>query len=231
MGIQPEEAIGMRFRSDLDTKEAIFSTVIGVVKNFHFESLRNNIDGLSLSIGNSNGMLAVKINSGDLPKTVSSIEKIWKEIVPGQPFNYSFMEESFNNTYKAERRLGSIFTVFTTLSILIACLGLFGLAAFNAEKRSKEIGIRKVLGASVSQITYKLSIDFLKLVGIAILISLPLAWYAMNKWLEDFEYRIEIGLGVFVLATILAIAISILTLSYQSIKAAIANPIKSLRTE
>jgi len=231
MGIQPEEAIGMRMRFNLDNEDAILSTVVGVVKNFHFESLRNNINALSLSIGNSNGMLAVKVNTGDLPKTVSSIEKIWKEIVPGQPFNYSFMEESFNTTYQAERRLGSIFTVFTLLSIFIACLGLFGLAAFNAEKRSKEVGIRKVLGASVSQITYKLSIDFLKLVGIAIIISLPLAWYAMNKWLEDFSYRIEIGWGVFVLATLLAIAISILTVSYQSIKAAIANPIKSLRTE
>jgi putative ABC transport system permease protein len=201
------------------------------VKNFHFESLRKNIDPLCLSIGNSNGKLAVKINSDNLPNTVANIEQIWKRIVPGQPFNYSFMEESFNHTYQAEHRLGSIFTVFTILSILIACLGLFGLAAFNAEKRSKEIGIRKVLGASVSQITYKLSIDFLKLVGIAILISLPLAWYAMNKWLEDFSYRIEIGWGVFALATILAITISILTVSYQSIKAAIVNPIKSLRTE
>src|SRR5690606_9450591 len=119
---------------------------------------------------------------------------------------------------------------YTTL-FRSACLGLFGLAAFNAEKRSKEIGIRKVLGASVGQITYKLSIDFLKLVGIAIVISLPMAWYAMNKWLEDFSYRIDIGWGVFLLATLLAIAISILTVSYQSIKAAIANPIKSLRTE
>jgi putative ABC transport system permease protein len=231
MGIQPEEAIGKRMKADFTNQDATFSTIIGVVKDFHFESLRNSIDGLSMSIGNPNGKLAVKINSGDLTNTVSHIESIWKKIVPGQPFNYSFMEESFNTTYQAERRLGSIFTVFTLLSILIACLGLFGLAAFNAEKRSKEIGIRKVLGASVSQITYKLSIDFLKLVGIAILISLPLAWYAMNKWLEDFEYRIEIGWGVFVLATVLAIAISILTVSYQGIKAAIANPIKSLRTE
>ena len=231
MGLEPKEVIGMRMRFDLDSKEAIFSTIVGVVKNFHFESLKKNINPLCLSIGNSNGMLAVKINSDNLPNTVASIERIWKEIVPGQPFNYSFMQESFNNTYQAERRLGSIFTIFTMLSILIACLGLFGLAAFNAEKRSKEIGIRKVLGASVSQITYKLSIDFLKLVGIAIVISLPLAWYAMNKWLEDFSYRIEIGWGVFVLATILAITISILTVSYQSIKAAIANPIKSLRTE
>jgi putative ABC transport system permease protein len=117
------------------------------------------------------------------------------------------------------------------LSILIACLGLFGLAAFNAEKRSKEIGIRKVLGANVPQITYKLSIDFLKLVGISLIISLPLAWFAMNKWLEDFVFRIEIGWGVFALAIFLAITVSIFTVSYQSIKAAMVNPVKSLKTE
>jgi putative ABC transport system permease protein len=120
---------------------------------------------------------------------------------------------------------------FTILSIIIACLGLFGLAAFNAEKRTKEIGIRKVMGATVSQITYKLSIDFMKLVGISILVSLPLGWYAMNKWLEDFTYRIEIGWWVLLLAALLAAIISILTVSYQAIKAANANPVKSLRTE
>jgi putative ABC transport system permease protein len=127
--------------------------------------------------------------------------------------------------------LGKIFMVFTMLSILIACLGLFGLAAFNAQKRTKEIGVRKVLGASVGQITYRLTVDFLKLVGVAILVSIPLGWYVMNKWLEDFSYRIEIGWGVFVFAAILAIVVAVLTVSYQSIKAAIANPVKSLRTE
>jgi putative ABC transport system permease protein len=141
------------------------------------------------------------------------------------------MEESFNNTYQSEQRLGRIFTIFTILSILIACLGLFGLAAFNAEKRTKEIGIRKVLGASVPQITYKLSIDFLKLVCIAVVVSSPRAWYAMNKWLEDFSYRIEIGWGVFALAIFLAMIISIITVSYQSIKAAMVNPVESLRSE
>ena len=123
------------------------------------------------------------------------------------------------------------FQAIPTLSILIACLGLFGLAAFNAEKRTKEIGVRKVLGATVGQITFRLSADFLKLVGIAILISLPIGWYAMNKWLEDFSYRIEVKWWVLVLAAIVAVVISLLTVSYQSIKAAIVNPVKSLRTE
>jgi putative ABC transport system permease protein len=141
------------------------------------------------------------------------------------------MNESFNATYEAEQRLGKIFTVFTFLSILIACLGLFGLAAFNAQKRTKEIGIRKVLGATVGQISYRLTTDFLKMVGIAILIALPLGWYVMNKWLEDFSYRIEIAWWVFALAALLAVGVAILTVSYQSIKAAIVNPVKSLRTE
>lgn len=231
LGVAPEKALGMRVSSDVGVDNPRFYTIIGVVKNFHFKSLRENVGALSLTIGNYSNAMAVKLHAGDVANTIAKIEEKWKKVAPGQPFNYYFMEDSFNHTYEAEQRLGKIFSIFTTLSILIACLGLFGLAAFNAEKRSKEIGVRKVLGASVSQITYKLSIDFLKLVGIAILVSLPLAWYVMNKWLEDFTYRIEIGWGIFALAATLAVAISIITVSYQSIKAALANPIKSLRTE
>ena len=175
--------------------------------------------------------MAIRLKAGDFSNTIANIERIWNEVAPGQPFSYSFMDESFNTTYEAEQRLGKIFMVFTILSILIACLGLFGLAAFNAQKRTKEIGIRKVLGASVGQITFGLSSDFLKLVALAILISLPIGWFVMNKWLEDFSYRIEIGWWVFVLATLLAVTIAIITVSYQSIKAAMANPVKSLRTE
>ena len=231
LGIPAEEALGKRLTHDLGEENPRFYSVIGVVKNFHFESLRNDIGALSMVINDNANDMAVKINSKDYASTIAHIEKIWKDMASGQLFNYFFLEDSFNNTYEAEQRLGSIFITFTVLSILIACLGLFGLAAFSAEKRSKEIGIRKVLGASVSQITYKLSIDFLKLVGIAILVSLPLAWYAMGKWLEDFEYRIEMSWGVFGLAIFLALLVSLLTISFQSIKAAIVNPIKSLRTE
>lgn len=231
IGVSPNEAVGMRYTPDMGSENPQYFTIIGVVKDFHFSPFRNEIESLSLHLGSFAYSLAIKLEEGSFSNAISSIEGIWNKVAPGQPFDYYFMEDSFNNTYQAEQRLGRIFIIFTILSILIACLGLFGLAAFNAEKRTKEIGVRKVLGASVSQITYRLSADFLKLVGVAILVSLPIGWFAMNKWLEDFSYRIEIGWWVFVLAAFLAIAISILTVSYQSIKAAIVNPIKSLRTE
>jgi putative ABC transport system permease protein len=184
-----------------------------------------------MSLGNYANGMAVKLSAGDFGATIAQIENIWKQVAPGQPFSYNFMDEAFNSTYRSERRLGQIFVVFTILSILIACLGLFGLATFNAERRIKEIGVRKVLGASVGQITYRLTTDFLKMVGVAILISLPIGWYVMNKWLEDFSYRIEIGFEIFALAAFLAIVVAVLTISYQSIKAALVNPVKSLRTE
>ena len=231
MQLSPEEAIGKRVTDDLGTENPVMETIIGVVKDFHFESLRENISALSFTIGNRSNAMAVKIKAGNYSKTIKSIEEKWSSIAPGQPFNHYFLDDAFNKTFEAEQRLGRIFSVFTILSILIACLGLFGLAAFSAEKRRKEIGIRKVLGASIAQITYELSIDFLKLVIISVLISVPLAWHTMNIWLEDFTYRIEIGIETFALAIFLAILISILTLGFQSVKAAIANPIKSLRSE
>lgn len=231
MGIAPEEALGKRFAYDFRDEETTYFTVIGVVKNFHFESLRENISALSLIVGDYASSMAIKLNAGNFTNAIAQVEATWNKIAPGQPFSYYFMDEAFKNTYQAEQRLGRIFIIFTILSILIACLGLFGLAAFNAQKRTKEIGIRKVLGATVGQITYRLTTDFLKMVGIAILIAIPVGWFAMNKWLQDFTYRIEIGWWVFVLAAFLAIGIAVLTVSYQSIKAAIVNPVKSLRTE
>ncbi len=173
----------------------------------------------------------VKLNPGNFGETIDQVEQIWQRIAPGQPFHYYFMDDSFNETYRAELRLGWIFIVFTQLSVFIACLGLFGLATFAAEKRSKEIGIKKVLGASTKLITYQLSIDFLKLVGIAILIALPLGWYAMDLWLESFAFRIEINGWILAASAAFAVTVSLLTVIYQSIKAAIANPVKSLRSE
>jgi len=232
LGLQPKDVIGMRFVDQFgQDKKVRFLTVIGVIKNFNFDSLRKKIGALSLSLGNSPRMIGIKIISGDLQQTIADIETVWKKVAPSQPFNYYFMEDSFNNTYRTEWRLGRIFTIFTILSLLIACLGLFGLSAFNAEKRAKEVGIRKVMGANIGQIVYKLSFDFLKLVVIAILLSLPLGWIAMNRWLKDFSYRINIPWWIFAIAALLAILIALLTVSFQAIKTAIQNPVKSLRTE
>ncbi|MCY7359295.1 MAG: ABC transporter permease, partial [Rudanella sp.] len=149
----------------------------------------------------------------------------------GQPFNYSFLDDDFDRMYRSEQRVGTIALIFALLAILISCLGLFGLAAFMAEQRTKEIGVRKVLGASVVSIVTLLSKDFLKLVLIAIVIASPIAWWAMHRWLQDFAYKIDIEWWVFALAGLLAVGIALLTVSFQSIKAALMNPVKSLRSE
>jgi putative ABC transport system permease protein len=231
LGLSPEEAIGKRLSEGVGKDNAEYLTIIGVLKNFHFSSFKDNISALSMHLGGYSNKLIVSLKPGDFKKTIAEIEEKWQAVAPGQPFNHYFMDDSFNNTYESEQRLGSIFFTFTILSLLIACLGLFGLAAFNAEKRTKEIGVRKVMGASVGQISYRLTIDFLKLVSVAILIALPLGWFIMNKWLEDFSYRIDIPFWIYAVAAISAIMISILTVSYQSIKAAIVNPVKSLKSE
>ncbi|MDO6471083.1 ABC transporter permease [Maribacter sp. 1_MG-2023] len=231
INVTAEEALGMRISEEIDQENPTYYTIIGVVKDFHYTSLRNNIGALGMQLNSDAENMAVRINGGDYENNISAIENTWNAMAPNQPFDYGFMDEAFNTTYEAEQKLSQIFFIFTMLSIFIACLGLFGLAAFNAEKRTKEIGVRKVLGATVSQISYRLTVDFLKLVGVAIVISLPLGWFAMNKWLEDFSYRIEIGIGIFALAAVLAIVVAIVTVSYQSIKAAVVNPVKSLRSE
>ena len=231
LGLGPDEVLGARISQDIESDEPEYYDVIGVVRNFHYESLREDIGALCLLMGPSSGNMAIKLSAGDFSKTIASVENIWEELAPGQPFSYRFMDDSFNTVYEAEQRLGKIFIIFSILSILIACLGLFGLAAFNAQKRTKEIGIRKVLGASIGQITYRLTTDFVRMVGVAILISLPIGWFAMNKWLQDFSYRIDIAWWVLALAGLLALTIAILTVSYQSIRAAVVNPVKSLKTE
>lgn len=228
----PEEAIGMKVVNLFGQENGeIAYTVIGVVKNFHYESLRQNINALAMRLGDYADKMIIKVRPGDFETTISQVKQVWSSIAPEQPFNYYFLDDSFNNTYQSEQRLGGIFFTFSMLSIFIACLGLFGLSAFNAEKRIKEIGIRKVMGASIGQIVVILSSDFMKLVFVSILISLPIGWYAMNKWLEDFTYRATIPWWAYALAAVLAIFVSILTVSYQSIKAALINPIKSLKSD
>jgi putative ABC transport system permease protein len=162
---------------------------------------------------------------------VASLKKQWSAFGTGEPFRYSFLNESYQATYQAELKTGQILALFAGLTVFVACLGLFGLAAFTAERRTKEIGVRKVLGASVGSIVALLSRDFLKPVAVAIGLASPVAWYAMHRWLEDFAYRTAIGWWVFVVAGLAAIAIALLTVSYQSVKAALTNPVKSLRNE
>ena len=206
--------------------------VVGVVKDFNFESLRDRISPLALVYAPDNGAITVRMHTSDLPGLMSKIENKWKELSPNQQFAFSFMDQDFDATYRTEQRVGTLFVSFSTLAIVIACLGLFGLAAYAAEQRTKEIGIRKVLGASVSGIVGMLSMDFIKLVVISILIASPLAWWFMNKWfLQDFAYRENIQWWIIAIAEAISILIAFVTISFQSIKAALANPVKSLRSE
>lgn len=205
--------------------------IVGVMKDFHFSSLHDKIGPCALVCAADYGAISVKVKTADLPGLMSKIEDKWKQFSPNMLFNYSFMDEDFDATYRSEQRLGTLFISFSTLAILIACLGLFGLAAYAAEQRNKEIGIRKVLGASVSGIVGMLSMDFIKLVLISIFIASPVAWWAMNKWLENFAYRMNIPWWVIALAGFTAIFIAFVTISFQSIRAAVANPVKSLRSE
>ena len=205
--------------------------VIGVVEDFNFESMRGDIGGLVMRLGSSPSIVSVKINTGDVTNTIASITSVWKTVAPAQPIRYTFLDESFANMYADVQRMASIFTSFAVLAIIIACLGLFGLSAFMAEQRSKEIGIRKVLGASISSITTLMSKDFIKLVVIAIVIASPIAWWAMTKWEQDFAYRAPISWWVFAAAGTAAIIIALITVSFQSIKAALMNPVNSLKAE
>jgi len=205
--------------------------VLGVVKDFNFNSLREEVTPLAIRWRRENSRIAARISTQNTASLIGQIESKWKVMAPGQPFNYSFMNEDFNNLYRTEQETGKLCITFAGLAIFIACLGLLGLAMFTAEQRTREIGIRKVLGASVSGILSLLTRDFLKLVFIAILVASPLAWYFMHKWLENFAYRTDINWTVFALATGAALLTALGTISLQAIKAALANPVKSLRTE
>ena len=206
-------------------------TIIGVVKDFHYASARQKIAPLIMLLGRNSGAIIVKVKAADASAVIASFRKQWDAFNPAAPFTYSFLDERFAFLYETEQKTSQLFTVFAVIAIVIACLGLFGLAAFTAQQRTKEIGVRKVLGASVFGIVTLLSKDFLKLVLIAIVIASPIAYWAMNRWLQDFAYKITIEWWVFVLAGVLATSIALLTVSFQSVKAALMNPVKSLRSE
>ncbi len=228
-----DEPIGKNiYTSDGNTSDQnIRLNIIGVVKNFHFESLREDIGPLCFRLGqNSNGMI-FKISGTSMSQIVGQIESKWKNMAPGMPFNYRFLDDSFDDMYRAEMRIGKVAMIFSFLTILIACLGLFGLVTFMTELRVKEIGIRKVLGANELSIIRLILKDFFKLVFISILVGSPLAYYFMHNWLQEFAYRINIDWWIFTASGFAAIIITLLTVSYHAIKAALMNPVKSLRSE
>ena len=206
--------------------------IIGVTKNFHFESLYENIKPcfFDFSLNQRVSKIMVKIKAGTERATIDNLAKFYKGYT-GEPFDYKFMNDDYQALYASENRVAILSRYFAGLAIIISCLGLFGLAAFTAQRRQKEIGIRKVLGATLSNVGIMLSKDFLKLVLIAVFIAFPFSWWAMNEWLQGFAYRINIGIGVFIIAAVSIMLITLLTISFQAIKAAIANPVKSLRTE
>ena len=206
-------------------------TVVGVFKDFNYETLRSEIKPLALFLSSRGSAVSVRILPGGVSATVRSLEQIWNEYSPGEPFRYHFLDESYDALFRSEQRLGKVFSIFTGLAILVACLGLMGLAAFMAEQRTKEIGIRKVLGASVPGVVVLLSKDFTRLVIISFVIAIPVAYIIIDKWLEGFAFHISIGPGVFIMAGVAALLVAWLTVSWQSIKAAAADPVRSLRSE
>jgi len=232
----PAAAIGQEIKSSESGDKNL--KIIGVAKNFHYASLHDNIEPLMIRLIDPDASaqpeqmtLSLRLSSNDIPATMAFIHEKWQAFDAGHPLEYFFLDENFDQLYRADQRLGRIFGYFSALAIFIAGMGLFGLASFTTAQRTKEIGIRKVLGATVSGVVALLSKDFVKLVLLANLIAWPVAWYAMNKWLQDFAYRIEIGWWIFALAGGLALVIALLTVCTQAIKAALANPVEALRYE
>lgn len=233
-----EDPIGKRISTfteapGADTGENNMVTfhIIGVVENFHYESLRENIDALGLFLAPSSGFLSIRYQSENPGSLIQKLEEKWRDMAPGQPFAYSFLDDRFEAMYEAEQRTGNVFLLFASLAIFIACLGLFALATFTTERRTKEIGVRKILGASSFDVFALLSGEFTKWVALAYLIALPLGWYFTRQWLRDFEYQSSLGFWLFALAALIALAIALITVSYQALRAAFSNPVEALRYE
>ena len=225
--VNPEQALGQKidFWGDI-------LTIVGVVDDFHQQSLREAYEPLILRLDPGvNGQLSIKLADTNPRQAIAVVRQAWSQFFPTDPFAYSFLDERYEQQYRADERFGQVFGFFTLLAVVVACLGLLGLATFTAQQRTKEIGVRKVLGASVSSLITLLSKDFLKLVLVAILMASPLAWWTMNRWLEDFAYKITLEWWIFALAGLMAVGIALLTVSFQSVKSALMNPVKSLRSE
>ncbi|MDQ6902839.1 MAG: ABC transporter permease [Bacteroidota bacterium] len=229
LGFNPQQAIGKKVKMQLGDN----AFITGVIDNFNFASLHEPMGAYAFNNGDMEPekYLLVRFKTGNLPATINEFQKLFKESIPDSVFDYTFLDKYLNTLYAAEQKMQTVIFIFSLLAIIVACMGLFGLAAYTAEQRTKEIGIRKVLGASVRGIAALLSKDFLRLVIVSIIIATPVAWWMMNKWLGDFAYRINISWWIFFVAGITAIIIALITISFQSIKTAVANPVKSLRTE
>ncbi len=227
-----QQAVNQKLHTTFNGNTYNFN-IIGVVKDFHFEDLHLPIGPYGFQLNNPPlfNYMVVHIKPGNISVALQTIQNAWHSLNAGEPFDYSFLDKDFQKNYDAENRLSAIVGEFTVIAILISCLGLFGLATFSAEQRIKEIGVRKVFGASITSVVALLSKDFLKLVGIAVIIASPIAWFIMNKWLQSFAYRTNISWFVFVITTLAALLIALFTISFQAIRAAISNPVKSLRTE
>jgi len=226
MGLNASTAIGKTL-----TDGAITSTIIGVVKDFNFKPVQQAIEPLVLHINKWGGFLVIRTSPGNTQATIGALAKISRQLDPGYPFKFDFLDQQLSSLYKGDRQMGNIFSLFAILGIFISCLGLYGLSAFMAQQRTKEIGIRKVLGASLLQIVYLLSTGFTRLILIAVVIAIPLSWLAIHRWLESFAYHISINWSMFAIASLVVLLIAWVTISYESIRAGIANPAKSLRTE
>ncbi|MCG8410788.1 MAG: ABC transporter permease, partial [Bacteroidales bacterium] len=226
-----DKPIGKKVQLEDRSWMAIDATVIGVMKDYHQTGMYNEIETFMLVYRPINTIVYVKLKAKDIKKTIAEIEQAWNEIYPEKPFEYSFLSENFEKQFRADEKRGSIFTLFTCLAIFIACLGLLGLTSYTVERRTKEIGIRKVVGASEGIIVRLISKEFIYLVIISIAIAFPLSYYFMNSWLQNFVYRTHIGSFVFIIAALITIGITFITISYQAWRAAISNPSNSLRAE
>jgi putative ABC transport system permease protein len=228
---KPQEAIGKKIHADFQGNTSTFE-IVGVVKDFHFKDLHVGVEPYALRYQfMPNSYLIVHTRAGDPGPVLASLQAAWHRLDPNEPFEYSFLDEDFQKNYASDERLSAMIGYFTVMAILISCLGLFGLASFSAEQRIREIGIRKVLGASVSGIVVLLSWDFVKLVGLAMLIASPVAYLIMHQWLQDFAYKVPIDWMVFAITFVATLAITLLTIGVQAVRAGLANPVKSLKSD
>jgi putative ABC transport system permease protein len=228
-----ENAVGKKIslQSGPNPTDVTAYTIVGVVKDFHFATIRHKLEPMFMLYNKNNGSLAIKIKAEGMKEGLAHIGQTWKGLMPGATFQYTFLDDQFANLYRNEQAFSNMFTHFTLLAIIIAGLGLFALSAFTAEQRKKEIGIRKVLGASQGTVLYELSSEFIRLISIAFMAASVIAYFVMERWLQDFQYAIKIGAGIFVLAGVASLVVALLTISFQALKAAWTNPVESLRSE